>query len=69
MKYLFILFAIFLTSCSICRDYDLAVIDLGRCIVNDYKTEIQKSQRTDEEKEIICDACDEYIKMLVKETE
>ena len=68
MKLYFILFC-FLISCSVCRDYELAVVDLGRCIVNDYKTEIQKSQRTDEEKQVICEACDEYISMLVKESD
>lgn len=68
MKYFLFLFC-FLVSCSVCRDYELAVVDLGRCIVNDYKTEIQKSQRTEEEKQIICESCDEYIKMLVKESD
>ena len=68
MKYIIIaIMAISLMSCSVCREYETDVLLLGQTIIDDYKAEILKSDRTDLEKEIITEACDQYLKMLRKE--
>lgn len=68
MKYIIItIMAILLMSCSVCREYETDVLLLGQTIIEDYKAEILKSDRTDPEKEIITESCDQYLKMLRKE--
>lgn len=68
MKYIIgiILFTC-LIGCSVCRDYETDVILLGQAIIDDYKVELLKSDRTETEKEIMIDTCDQYMKLLRKE--
>ena len=63
-----LLITVILAGCQVCQEYDATVIKYGELIVSYNKGYIAKDETlSSEEKAIMLDACNEYLKLLKQE--